>query len=516
MSMTGPRAPRRWWALAALGLISLTLGFDLTILNVALPTISADLRIGTDEQQWVVNAYLVVNAAAVLPGGLLGDRFGRRRTLLVGLGIVLLGSALGALAGGTAQLLAARALMGLGAGLIVPLTMALLPTFLPPADRPKALAVLATSFAAGMPVGPLVGGWLLDEFPWGALFLINLPVLGLAALGCRLLLPESSDPAAPRVNPLSTALLGLGIGSLLYAVIEGAERGWDRPLVLLTLCAPLPLLTWALLRESRRRRPMVDLRLLRDPAFGWPTLFSALASLILAGLLFFLPQYLQAVRGHDSFATGVRLLPLLAGLLLTVRGCGPLVRHFGTGAVVASGLVMLSFAGFLGSSVLADAGEGQLAIWLAITGLGLGLALVPATDAAMNALPPGRFGIGSGMLSTMRLLGAALGVALLGSLLAHSYRGGLRTEGLPPEAAEQAGRSVTAAHQWAETLNHPELAEAADAAFTHATSVALFVCGYLALLSGLLAAWLLARSTPASATGLSQAGLPHAEPDTGG
>lgn len=511
MSENGPLAPRRWWALATLGLVSLTLGFDLTILNVALPTLSADLHIGTDQQQWVVNAYLVVNAAAVLPGGLLGDRYGRRRTLLTGLCLVLLGSVLGALAGGTAQLIAARALMGLGAGLIVPLTLALLPTLFPVAERPKALAVLATSFAAGMPVGPLVGGWLLDEFSWSALFVVNLPVLGLAALVCRLLLPESSDPAAPRVDPLSTALIATGVGSLLFAVIEGAERGWDKPLVLLAVGLPLPLLTLALLRESRRRRPMVDLRLLRDPAFGWPTLFSALAGLILSGLLFFLPQYLAAVRGHDSFAIGLRLLPLLAGLLVTVRGCGPLVRQFGTGAVVAIGLVLLSFAGFLGSSVLADAGDEQLAIWLAITGLGLGLAMVPAVNAAMNAVPPDRFGIGSGMLTTLRLLGSALGVALLGSLLAGTYRGGLGTEGLPTAAAEGAGRSVTAAHEWAERLGRPELAEAADAAFTHATSVALFVCGYLALLSGLLAGWLLTRSTPAPSPV-----LPRAETGTGG
>ncbi|MDT0265369.1 MFS transporter [Streptomyces sp. DSM 44915] len=499
MPTPGPQAPHRRWALALLGLLMLTLGFDLTILNVALPTLSGELRIGTDEQQWVVNAYLVVHAAAVLPAGLLGDRFGRRRTLLIGLGIILLGSAVGALAGGTAQLITARALMGLGAALVTPLALALVPTIFPPAERAKALAVVSTAFAAGMPLGPLVGGWLLDVFPWGVIFLVHLPLLGLAAVAGRLLLPESSDPAAPRVNPLTTLLLAGGIGSLVFAVIEGAERGWDKPLVLLAVGAPLPLLTWALLRESRRRRPMVDLALLRDPAFGWPAFFGSLASLILAGLLFFLPQYFQAVRGHDAFATGLRLLPLLAGLLLTVRGCGPLVRQFGTGSVVASGLVLLSFAGFLGSSILAGVSDGQLAVWLAITGLGLGLAITPAVNAAMDALPPHRFGLGSGLLSTLRLVGSALGVALLGSLLAHTYRAEFDPSGLPAPAAEGAGRSVIAAHQWAERLGRPELAEAADAAFTHATSVALFVCGYLALLSGLLAGWLLTRSNPTPA-----------------
>ncbi|GAA3867252.1 MFS transporter [Streptomyces sedi] len=510
MTSPTPQAPSRWWALSVLGLISLTLGFDMTILNIALPTLSADLRIGTDEQQWVVNSYLVLSAAAVLPGGLLGDRYGRRRTLLTGLAMVLLGSTLGASAGGTAQLVAARALMGIGTGLIVPLTLALVPTLFPVAERAKAVAAMATAFAAGLPLGPLIGGWLLNEFHWGVLFLVNLPVLGLAGLACRLLLPESSDPGAPRVDPLSTVLIAAGVGSLFFAVIEGAARGWDKPLVLLAVGAPLPLLALALLRESRRERPMVDLALLRDPAFGWPTFFGALASLILAGLLFFLPQYLQAVRGHDSFATGVRLLPLLAGLLATVRGCGPLVRQFGTGGVVAGGMVLLSFSGFLGSSMLADAGDGQLAIWLAITGLGLGLALVPAVDAAMNALPPDRFGGGSGLLSTMRLLGSAIGVALLGSLLAHSYRENLDVDGLPAEAAEDIGRSVVAAHEWAAFLGRPELAEAADAAFTRATSVALFVCGYLALLSGLLAGWLLNRAGETAAL------LSQTEPDTGG
>ncbi|WP_234313665.1 MFS transporter [Streptomyces sp. NBRC 109706] len=497
--MPPPQAPHRWWALAALGLAMLTLGFDLTILNVALPTLSAELRIDTGQQQWVVDAYLVTFSAAVLPAGLLGDRYGRRRTLLAGLLIVLTGSALGALADGAAHLIAARTLMGLGAALVSPLVLALLPTVFPPADRPRAVALVAMSFTAGMPLGPLVGGALLDRFGWAALFLTNVPALALAAVACRLLLPESSDPAAPRVDPLSTALVATGIGALVFAVIEGTARGWTSPVVLAAMAASAPLTALALARESRRRRPMIDLRLLRDPRFGWPTLFSAVSGFVLAGLLFFLPQYLQDVRGFGPFDAGLRLLPLLAGLLLLVRGGGPLVRQFGVGAVVASGMVLLSFAGFLGSSALADAGDGQLAIWLAITGLGLGLAMVPAVDAAMGALPPDRFGAGSGMLTTVRLLGSALGVALLGSLLAHTYRGRLDTSGLTEAAAEGAGRSVTSAHQWAERLNRPELAEAADAAFTHATTVALFVSAYLALAAALLAAWLLTRAHPVSA-----------------
>jgi EmrB/QacA subfamily drug resistance transporter len=492
--------PRRWWALGALVLAYLVLGFDLTILNVALPTLAADLDADTGQQQWIVTAFLVVFAAAMLPAGLLGDRFGRRRLLVAGLVIMLAGSAFGALADGAGTLVAARAVMGLGGAFVTPLAVAVLPTLFGPAERGKAIAVLTSALAAGMPLGPLVGGWLLDRYWWGSVFLINMPLLGVGIVACLLLVPESRDPGAPGVDPLSTGLSAAGLGALVYGLTEGPTRGWGDPLVVAALAASAPLLAALAARERRRARPVLGTGLLRNRVFRWNALVGTLVSFVLVGMLFLLPQYLQAVRGHGTLETGLRVMPMMAGLVVGARGCSPLVRLFGRRGVVVSGLVMLSFAGLLGSSTGTATGYGLTAAWLAVTGLGAGLALVPAMDAALDALPPERSGIGSGLLMTVRQVGSALGVALLGSLLAQVYRdrmagGGLEAVGAAVEAGE-VRESVTAAHLVAEGMGGDagaRLVAAADSAFVHGMSLALFVCGVAALAAAGLAALVLAE-----------------------
>ncbi len=515
--------PRRWWALGALVLATLVLGFDLTILNVALPTLAAELDADTGQQQWIADAFLVVFASTMLPAGLLGDRFGRRRLLVTGLLVILAGSVLGTLAGSAELLIVARAVMGLGGALVTPLAMAVLPALFGPEERGRAVAALAAALAAGMPLGPLIGGWLLNHYWWGSTFLINVPLVAVGIAACLLLLPESRDPAAPTVDALSTALSVAGLGVLVYGLIEGPSRGWNDPLVLAMLVASAPLLVLLVARERRRAHPILDVGLLRNPGFRWNALVGTLVSFVLAGLLFVVPQYLQAVRGHDALETGVRLMPMMGGLMVGARGCQPLVRAFGGRGVVVAGLVLLSFAGLLGSTTGVDSGYGLTAAWLAVTGLGAGLALVPAMDAALAALPPDRSGVGSGLLMTVRQVGGAIGVALLGSLLAQAYRARVETDRLPAEAADVARDSVVAAHLVAERLagagggdaagaggargtggaggarggSAAELIASADAAFTHGMSLTLFVCGAVALPAALLAAWLL-PAAPAS------------------
>ncbi|MGV9343244.1 MFS transporter [Streptomyces spiralis] len=494
------RDPRRWWALGALVASMLTLGFDMTILNVALPTMAGELGATTGQQQWMADAYVVVFAALMLPAGLLGDRFGRRRMLITGLGLFLAGSLVGALAGDVNWVVAARAFMGVGGALVTPLALSVLPSLFGPDERTKAVGIISAASALGLPLGPIIGGWLLNHFWWGSVFLVNVPMAAIGITACVFLLPETSDPASPRVDALSTALTATGLGALVYAIIEAPDRGWGDPLVLAMFGAAAALLTALVLRERRAVRPMLDMTLLAQRGFLFNALAATLVMFVLSGLLFVLPPYLQAVLGHDAFGTGLRLLPMMGGLMIAARGTQPVVARFGPRAVVSAGLVVLAFAALLGSRTTVGSGYGFTALWLSIAGVGFGFSVVPAMDGALGTLPRDRAGSGSGLLMTLRQVGAAIGIALLGSLLAGVFRDRLDITGLPARAADTAGDSVVAAHLVGEKLGSARLAASADTAYVHGMGVVLLVCGIAALVAALLAAAFLPRATPAPST----------------
>ncbi|MFI9152159.1 DHA2 family efflux MFS transporter permease subunit [Streptomyces sp. NPDC053367] len=461
--------PRRWWALGALVASMLTLGFDMTILNVALPTMAAGLGATTGEAQWMADAYVVVFAALMLPAGLLGDRFGRRRMLITGLGIFLAGSVLGALADDVTWVIAARAVMGVGGALVTPLSLSVLPSLFTSEERTKAVGIVSAASTLGLPVGPILGGWLLNHFWWGSVFLVNVPMAAIGILACVFLLPETSDPASPRVDALSTALTAAGLGSLVYAIIEAPARGWGDPLVLAGSALAVVLIGLLALRERRSARPMLDMGLLTQRGFLFNALAATVVMFVLSGLLFVLPAYLQAVLGQDALGTGVRLLPMMGGLLVTARAAQPLVVRFGPRAVVSAGMAVLAFAGILGARTTVESGYGFAALWLTLAGAGFGLAVVPAMAGALGTLPADRAGSGSGLLMTLRQVGAALGIALLGSLL----------------AGELDAASLTAS---------------ADRAYVHGMDLALLVSGITSLVAALLAAALLPGARPVRAT----------------
>ncbi|MFR0357925.1 MFS transporter [Streptomyces sediminimaris] len=494
------RDPRRWWALGALVASMLTLGFDMTILNVALPTMAAELGATTGQQQWMADAYVVVFAALMLPAGLLGDRFGRRRMLITGLGVFLAGSLAGALAGNVDWVIAARAFMGVGAALVTPLALSVLPSLFGDDERTKAVGVISAASALGLPLGPIIGGWLLNHFWWGSVFLVNVPMAAIGIAACVLLLPETRDLASPKVDLLSTALTATGLGALVYAIIEAPGRGWGDTLVLAMFATAAVLLTTLVLRERRVARPMLDMTLLGRRGFLFNTLAATLVMFVLSGLLFVLPPYLQAVLGHDALGTGLRLLPMMGGLLIAARGAQPVVARFGARAVVSAGLVVLAFAALLGSRTTTGSGYGFIALWLSITGVGFGFSVVPAMDGALGTLPRDRAGSGSGLLMTLRQVGAAIGIALLGSLLDGIFRDRLDVTGLPARAADTAGDSVVAAHLIAGRAHSAHLAASADSAYVHGMGVVLLVCGVAALVSALLAAAFLPRPAPADST----------------
>ena len=481
-----PPVPRRWWALAAICLSVLVLGFDGTILNVALPDMAVQLHAGTGQLQWIVDAYLVVFAAAMLPAGLLGDRFGRRRLLLAGLTLFGAASLVGTLTHSAAALIAVRAVMGLGAAFIMPLAMSIIPGLFPSAERARAVAVMTAGMAVGMPLGPILGGLLLTHFWWGSIFLINIPLIAVGMAALLLLVPESRNPAVPRVDPLSAGLGVGGLAALTYGIIQGPTDGWGSPTVLGFLVAAVLLLTGLILRERTQSDPMLDFELLRDPAYRWNTLATVLITFVLMGALFVLPQYLQSVLGNSALGTGVRLMPLMGGLLVAARASERLVARLAVRGVVTGGLLLVAVAMFLGARTTVGDGYGWTALWLSILGLGMGFTMVPAMGEAMAVLPKDRAGVGSGLLQTLRQSASAIGVALLGSLLLSGYTARLHTTGLRAADARTARGSVSAAQEVAARLHDNALAASAHGAFVHGMTMVLLVCGTAAALSALL------------------------------
>lgn len=457
-----------------------------------------------------MDSYIVVFAALMLPAGLLGDRYGRRRMLVVGLCVFLAGSLAGALTHSPELVVAARSVMGLGAALVIPLGLSVLPSMFGEEERGKAVAAVTASMAAGMPLGPLVGGLLLDHYWWGSIFLINIPMAAVGIAACLFLLPESRDPSSPRVDALSTVLSAAGLGALVFGIIEGPVRGWSSGWVLGSFALSLLLLAALVVRERRAARPMLDLALLGRRVFLFNVLAATLGTFVFAGLLFLLPTYLQETGGSDAFGTGLRLLPMMGGLMVSARASTALVRRSGPRPVVAVGLVVLCFAALLGSRTEPGSGYGFTATWLTIAGLGFGLAMVPAMDAALGGIPADAAGWGSprsnvvesgggsALLMTLRQVGGAVGIALLGSLVADAYAGRLDTTGLPAPAAEAARESLSGAHAVAERLGLPALARSADAAYVDGMSLVLVVCGIAALATAALTALFLPNPRPAA------------------
>ncbi|WP_327289023.1 MFS transporter [Streptomyces sp. NBC_01198] len=487
--------PRRWLALVALSLSMLVLSFDTTILNVALPTMAGSIGAGTGDMQWIVDSYTVVFAAAMLPAGLIGDRFGRRRMLVAGLVVFLAGSVLGSLVDTPGAVIAARTVMGFGGAFVMPLALSVIPSLFGPDERPKAVALTSTAMAFGMPLGPIIGGTLIQHFWWGSVFLVNIPLVAVAIVACLTLLPETTDPAAPRVRASSTLFTAAGLGTLVYGIIEAPSRGWDL-LEIGTLGLSAVLLTALVLRERSVERPMLDMSLLRQRGFVGNAVAATLVSFILTGMIFVLPSYLQTALGYDAFGTGLRLLPMMGGLMVAARISPALVAKAGPRPVIVTGLLVLAAGAFLGAGTAGGDGYGGIALWLAIAGAGFGLSVVPAMNSALGALPKDRAGSGSGLLQTLRQTGAAVGVAILGSVLAAGYTGRLDTGGLSPDAAHAARESVVGAHAVAAGLGDRALAASADSAYLHGMNLTLVVCGAASLVTALLLAAFLPNPRP--------------------
>src|SRR5689334_480600 len=303
---------RRWWALIAIAASVVVVGLDLTVLNLALPTLSRELHASTGDLQWFSDAYSLVLAAAVLPAGLIGDRFGRKKVLLIALAAFGASSAACAYAGSVGELIAARAVLGLGAAAILPLSLSILPVLFTADERPKAIAIMASGTFISFPVGPLLGGWLLDNFWWGSVFLINVPVVALALIAVTFLMPESRSQHRPRMDFVGVVIAGVGLTTLTYGFIAAGQKGWGDATSMATIAAGVVLLVafvaWERRITRRRGQPLVDLSLFSSAGFTWGTILTTLISFALFGILFAMPLFFQDVRGLNALGSGLRLL----------------------------------------------------------------------------------------------------------------------------------------------------------------------------------------------------------------
>ncbi|TNC22902.1 DHA2 family efflux MFS transporter permease subunit [Amycolatopsis alkalitolerans] len=475
--------PRRWWALGALAVALLAFGLDVTVLSVALPTLAVDLHASTSQLQWFSNAYTLVLAAGLLPAGLLGDRFGPKRLLLGALALFGLASVACAYSGSAALLIASRALLGVGGAFLVPMSVSVLSVLFPGKDRARAIAVWAAAMALGIPLGPVVGGWLLDNFWWGSAFLVNVPfiVVGMALLAR--LLPDIPGNPRQRIDFPGIVLSSLGLVALTYGLVEAGDRGWGSGRSLVPIFAGVVLLAAFAGRLGRARDPLVDPKLFASNGFRWGAVLATLASFALMGAMFVLPQYFQAVFGTDALGTGLRLLPVVGGLLAGVQIADRIRPRLGAKVVVGFGFVLLAVGLGVGAGTGVGTGYGFVAVWVSLVGLGLGFSLPPAMDIALGALSPARSGVGSGLLQALRQVGGTLGVAILGTVLNAGYRGALPA-GTPDAARESAAAGVRV----------PGLAEAAQRAFVHGMSGTLWVCMAFSVLGAALTVAFLPRA----------------------
>jgi EmrB/QacA subfamily drug resistance transporter len=487
----------------------LVVGLDLTVLNLALPTLARDLHASTGDLQWFASAYSLVVAAALLPAGMLGDRFGRKRVLLIALAMFGASSAACAYAGSSGTLIAARAFLGLGAAAILPLSLSILPVFFTDQERPRAIAVIMGATFLGYPVGPLLGGWLLDNFWWGSVFLINVPVVVLALIAVATLMPESRAGQRPTLDIPGVVLSSAGLTGLTYGFIEAGQNGWGSTAAHITIGGGAAVLGVFVVWERRAGRgegaqPLVELDLFRSAGFTWGSVLTTLVSFALFGILFAMPQYFQDVRGLNALGSGLRLLPMIGGLVAGMlagtqlstprQGGAPAV---GAKSLVTGGFALMSAALAIGALTKVNSGTGFAAAWFTAVGLGLGLAMPAAMNAAIGAISAERSGAGSALISAMRQVGATIGVAVLGTVLNSAYRSRLDLTGLPAQVAGAVRQSVAGGIAAAHLARSALLVGTVRGAFVHALDVMLLVCGAIALAAALLALAFLPRRRPA-------------------
>jgi EmrB/QacA subfamily drug resistance transporter len=475
---------RRWKTLGVLSLSLLIIGLDNTILNVALPTLQETFDATPSTLQWMVDSYLLVFAGLLLVFGTLGDRFGRKLALQAGVTVFGVASLGALIADSASEVILIRALMGVGAALIMPATLSIIANVFPAEERGKAIGIWAALAAVGIGLGPLVGGLLIEWFDWSAVFLVNVPVAVVAVLLGLRLVPESRDPKPGSFDVAGAVLSTAGFTVLVYAVIEAPERGWTSGLILGLLAGAVALLAGFVWWERRVAQPMLDLGFFRNVRFSAGTAAVSVAFFSLLGGIFALTQYLQFAHGYSAIEAGAVMTPLALGLIMGAGSSSKAVERIGIGPVVAAGLGGLAVV--LSTTLLWDTGTSLLVLlpWVFLLALSMGWVMAPATEAVVSAVPAAKSGVASAMNTVARMVSGALGVAVVGSLVSSVYADDVEPAltGLPAPAREAAGESIGAAQAVAAGLPPEEgsaLVATAGDAFVGAMATGLAVAAAL-------------------------------------
>ena len=488
--------PRRWATLAVMCLAVFVTVLDGTIVNVALPTLAVDLGATTRQLQWTVDAYLLVFTGLLLAAGGFGDKFGRKRALLLGLVVFGATSAYAGSVGSAEELIVGRALMGIGAAFIFPATLAVIThVFRDPRERAKAIGIWSAISGMAVAAGPISGGWLLEHFWWGSVFFVNVPIVVVVVAATWFVVPESREHDAPRLDLAGVILSIAAIGALVYTIIEAPERGWSAPLTLGGFAAAGVLLVAFVAWELRVESPMLPVGIFRNLRFSAASVSITSAFFALFGFIFLITQYFQLTRGYSPLEAGVRTLPVATSIAAAAVLSPRVVHAVGTTKVVRTGLGLMAVS-FVWIGLRVDVGTAYLEIvgQMVLLGLGLGATTAPATESIMGALPPDKAGVGSAVNDTTRELGGTLGVAIIGSVFSSLYVGALDGAGgvfaqLPPEAQAATKESVAAAGVIARDLgpNAPAFIQQVNDAFLSGLGAACFVSAGVALAGAVFA-----------------------------
>jgi DHA2 family multidrug resistance protein-like MFS transporter len=484
---------RRWFTLVVLSLSLVIIGLDNTILNIALPTLQRDLNANASQLQWMVDSYVLVYAGLLLTVGALGDRFGRGGALTTGLLIFGGASIIASQTGTAGQLIAARSVMGVGGALIMPATLSIITDVFPREERGRAIGIWAGVAGAGVGLGPIIGGVLLQYFWWGSVFLVNVPIVLTALIAGYFLVPTSRDPHATPLDIKGAILSMLAISSLVYAIIEGPSEGWTSGLVLSSFLAAVLFGIVFLVVELRSDHPMLNLSFFANRRFSGGATAIGIAFFALFGVIFVLTQYLQFVQGYSALQAGVRTAPIAIGMMVGSSMAPRVVERLGTTRVVSAGLVVLAL--ILGSYSLLTP---DTSYWLVLSALlvmtlAMGAVMAPSTDAVMGAVPRAKAGVASATNDVARQVSGAIGVAVVGSALNSAYAARMAdaVAQLPAQAAEAARNSIGAALSVATNLPGAagsQLVNAARNAFVDAMGMAVFIGAGAALIGAILVA----------------------------
>jgi EmrB/QacA subfamily drug resistance transporter len=459
-------------------------------LNVAIPSIARSTHASQTELSWIIDAYSLVFAALLLPAGALGDRFGRRRSLLAGLVIFAAGSAVAMIVSGASELIALRTVIGLGAALVMPSTLSTITGTFPPARRTKAVSIWAAVAGGAAIFGVLGAGVLLEFFSWRSVFALNVALAVIAIIGTLLFVPESADPSAPRLDRGGAVLSILALVAVVYSVIQAPTDGWLSGQTLTGLGLGLILLAGFIVYELREHSPMLDPRLFTHPRLGAGSLSIFIQFFAFYGFIFLFLQYLQIIRGDSALIAAVSMLPMAATMLPTARLAPALAARFGARRMCAAGLVLIAAALVVIAQLSHTSPYWQLAAGLLVLGAGMGAAMTPATSNITTALPPAKQGVASAINDLSREVGGAIGIAVIGSIMTAIYRAHLTVPGVPAAVLGKAKDSVAvAAH-----IGGPVAAKA-DTAFIDGVHIALYTAAGAAALAAIAVFLLLGRHT---------------------